>query len=116
MTTSFKNAHSLDDRIKEAQKMLTKYPERIPIIVEMAEGCQLNPITKNKYLAPRDMPMSQFVFTIRKKIQLESSQAIFVLVNNQLVTSNAQLSKIYEDHRDEDGFLYMVYTSENTFG
>ena len=116
MTTSFKNSHSLDDRCKEAQKMLSKYPERVPIIVEIADGCQLNPITKNKYLAPRDMPMSQFVFTIRKKIQLESSQAIFVLVNNQLVTSNSQLSKIHEDHKDEDGFLYMVYTSENTFG
>lgn len=116
MTTSFKNSHSLDDRCKEANKMLTKYPERIPIIVEMAEGCLLSPITKNKYLAPRDMQMSQFVFTIRKKIQLEPSQAIFVLVNNKLVTSNTPLSKVYEDNKGEDGFLYMVYTSENTFG
>ena len=96
--------------------MLTKYPERIPIIVEMAEGCQLSPITKNKYLAPRDMLMGQFVFTIRKKIKLESSQAIFMLVNNRLVTGNDQLSKIYKEHQNEDGFLYMLYTSENTFG
>lgn len=116
MTIPFKNAHSLDDRYKESQKMLSKYPERIPIIVEIAKGCELTPITKNKYLAPRDMPMSQFVFTIRKKIQLESSQAIFVMVNNQLVPGNMPLSKIYSENKDEDGFLYMIYTSENTFG
>lgn len=113
---TFQSSHSLEDRKKESQKMLTKYPERIPIIVEMAEGCQLAPISKNKYLAPREMLMGQFVFTIRKKIKLDPSQAIFLMVNNRLVTSNDPLSKIYMDHQNEDGFLYMVYTSENTFG
>lgn len=26
------------------------------------------------------------------------------------------MSSIYEDHRDEDGFLYITYSGENTFG
>lgn len=28
----------------------------------------------------------------------------------------ALMSSIYEDHRDEDGFLYITYSGENTFG
>ena len=26
------------------------------------------------------------------------------------------MGQIYEDHRDEDGFLYIAYSGENTFG
>lgn len=28
----------------------------------------------------------------------------------------ALMSSIYDDHRDEDGFLYIAYSGENTFG
>lgn len=28
----------------------------------------------------------------------------------------ALMSDIYEDHKDEDGFLYITYSGENTFG
>ena len=26
------------------------------------------------------------------------------------------MGQIYEDHRDDDGFLYIAYSGENTFG
>jgi len=26
------------------------------------------------------------------------------------------MSSIYEEHKDEDGFLYIAYSGENTFG
>jgi len=28
----------------------------------------------------------------------------------------ALMSSVYEDHKDEDGFLYITYSGENTFG
>jgi len=28
----------------------------------------------------------------------------------------ALMTDIYEDHKDEDGFLYITYSGENTFG
>jgi len=67
-------------------------------------------------LVPRDMLMNQFVYIIRRRIKLDSSQTLFVMVNNTLVSSNDNLGKIYEDKCDKDGFLYMEYSSENTFG
>lgn len=30
--------------------------------------------------------------------------------------SAALMSSIYEENKDEDGFLYMTYSGENTFG
>jgi len=113
---SFKESYTTDERLGESSKVMEKYPTRIPIIVEKADGCRLNDIKKKKYLAPRDMAMCQFVFTVRRKIDLEASEAIFLMVNGQLVQSSMLLSEIYGNHKDEDGFLYMVYTSENTFG
>ena len=63
------------------------------------------------------MTMSQFLFMVRRRIKLEPSEAMFLMVNHStLVNGSALISKIYEDHKDSDGFLYMIYTSENTFG
>ena len=112
----FKDCHSHEERSNESKKIMNRYPERIPIIVEKAKGCRLANISKNKYLAPKDMTMSQFLFMVRRRIKLEPSEAIFLMVNRTLVSGSQPISKIYEDHKDSDGFLYMIYTSENTFG
>ena len=29
---------------------------------------------------------------------------------------SATMGAIYEEHKDEDGFLYIAYSGENTFG
>ena len=34
----------------------------------------------------------------------------------QLGCTAALMSSIYEDHKDDDGFLYVTYSGENTFG
>ena len=60
--------------------------------------------------------MSQFIYIIRKRIKIKPEQAIFLTVNNCLPESNAQIVQVYNKHKDEDGFLYIVYSSENTFG
>lgn len=33
-----------------------------------------------------------------------------------VLPSAALMSSVYEDHKDEDGFLYITYSGENTFG
>ena len=112
----FKDSLTHEEREIESQKIMGKYPERLPVIVERAKGCQLTQIRKNKFLVCKDMTMSQFVFMIRKRIELDPSQSLFILVNNQIASSNITMNQVYQDHKDDDGFIYMVYTSENTFG
>ena len=114
--SGFKNIYTLEERMVESKKIMTKYPERYPVIVEKTGTCQLKAINKNKFLVCKDMTMSQFVFMIRKRIDLDPSQSLFVLVNNQIASGNVTMAQVYEKFKDEDGFIYMVYTSENTFG
>ncbi|KAG5516464.1 hypothetical protein RHGRI_037245 [Rhododendron griersonianum] len=103
-------------RQTEAARIREKYPERIPVIVERAERSDVPEVDKKKYLVPADLTVGQFVYVVRKRIKLSAEKAIFVFVNNVLPPTAALMSAIYEENKDEDGFLYMTYSGENTFG
>lgn len=48
---------------------------------------------------------------------LGSTQAFYLLVNNKTLASmSLTLAEIYQDYKDEDGFVYMTYASQEMFG
>jgi len=116
MKFKFKEEHTLEHRTHESSKIRSKYPERIPVIVEKEAKSPITPIDKRKFLVPSDISVAQFMWIIRKRIQLPSEKAIFLFVGKVLPQSSASMGQIYEDHKDEDGFLYIAYSGENTFG
>lgn len=65
---------------------------------------------------PGDLTVAQFVFVVRRRIQLSPEMAIFLFVNNVLPPSHAMMASVYDQYKDSDGFLYIVYSGENTFG
>ena len=112
----FKSKNTLEKRATESISIMSKYPDRLPVIVEKHETCILPNIDKSKYLVPKDMTMGQFLFVIRKRIKLEPSHALFITINCKLTTASKTVGEVYSDEQDEDGFLYVIYTNENTFG
>ncbi|KAJ3056273.1 ubiquitin-like protein atg8 [Rhizophlyctis rosea] len=114
--SKFKDDHPFEKRKQEAEKIRQKYPDRIPCIVEKAEKSDIATIDKKKYLVPCDLTVGQFVYVIRKRIKLSPEKAMFIFINNVLPPSASLLSQVYQEHKDEDGFLYIIYSSENTFG
>lgn len=114
--SKFKNEHDFGKRSAEAKRIREKYPDRIPVIVERAEKSDIEEIDKKKYLVPEDLTVGQFVYVIRKRIKLSPEKAIFIFVNNVLPPTSAPLATVYEERKDEDGFLYITYSGENTFG
>ena len=88
---NFKEDFSLDRRKSESDKIMLKYPSRIPIIVEKGKGCEFNDIDKKKYLVPKDMNMNQFIYVIRKRLTLTSEKALFIFINNKLVPNSKRL-------------------------
>ncbi|RKO94954.1 hypothetical protein CXG81DRAFT_27970 [Caulochytrium protostelioides] len=116
--SKFKDEYPFEKRALEASRITQKYPDRIPCIVE--RSAQSSPslplIDKKKYLVPSDLTVGQFVYVIRKRIKLAPEKAIFIFVEGVLPPSSMLLARVYEEHKDEDGFLYVVYSSENTFG
>ncbi|KHN44698.1 Autophagy-related protein 8C, partial [Glycine soja] len=74
------------------------------------------------------LTVDQFVYVVHKRIKLSVEKAIFIFIKNtlppiamilctkSLVVASALMSAIYEENKDQDGFLYMTYNGENTFG
>ena len=117
MTYIFKSENTLQKRKEESEKIRKKHPDRVPIIVEKSSNCKNIPdIDKKKYLVPKELTIGQFQYVIRKRIKLDSQKALFIFINNKLPITSELLTSIYEKEKDEDGFLYITYASENTFG
>ena len=113
---SFKNEHPLDKRKLEAERIRSKYPERVPVICEKDSRSDIPDIDKKKYLVPADLTVSQFTWVIRKRIKLPPESAMFLFINDHLPQKASLMSTVYEEQKDEDGFLYIIYSGENTFG
>ena len=116
----FRVDHAFEDRKLESDKILTKYPERVPIIVEKhakeRDGSQYT-LDKKKYLVPGDLTVAQFQFVIRRRLALPPQDIMFFFMQDDTFPlATNELSKIYEDKKDDDGFLYIRYAYHEVFG
>ena len=114
----FKQDYVFESRIKESSRLLEKYPERIPVIIERSKNSiHLTIIDKNKFLVPKELTMSQLLWVIRKRMNITSTPAVYFLSESgTLFPGTEEISSVYENNKDPDGFLYLKYSNENTFG
>lgn len=116
MNFKFKEENTFEQRKEEATKIRRKYADRVPVIVERLPGSTVPCIDKRKFLVPSDISVAQFMWIIRKRIQLAPAKALFLFVGKLLPQTSSTMGQVYSEHRDEDGFLYVAYSGENTFG
>lgn len=116
--SSFKNEFKFQDRLTESKRVLSKYPDRVPIICERSltatQDCPV--IDKRKYLVPITYTVGEFLFIIRKRLKLTPEKAIFLFVNDKIPATCSLIGNVYQRYKDADGYLYMSYSQENTFG
>jgi GABA(A) receptor-associated protein len=114
--TLFKDKLDFNSRKKESMRIIQKYPDKIPVIVEKLSNSTILEIQKNKFLVPVDMLISQFSYIMRKSISLKPHEGFFIFINGVIVPNAIEMHSIYQLNKDDDGFLYLKYSSENTFG
>ncbi|KAK1295580.1 Autophagy-related protein 8i [Acorus calamus] len=113
---AFKEEYSFEERVDESRDIIAKYPDRVPVVVERFSRSDLPEMEKKKFLIPRDMPVGQFIRVLSSRLHLPPGKALFVFVKNTLPQTASLMDSVYETYKDEDGFLYMCYSSEKTFG
>merc|ERR1711935_596256 len=116
MRWEYKEEHPFEKRRAEGEKIRKKYPDRVPVIVEKAPKARVGDLDKKKYLVPSDLTVGQFYFLIRKRIHLRPEDALFFFVNNVIPPTSATMGALYQEHHDEDFFLYIAYSDESVYG
>jgi GABA(A) receptor-associated protein len=114
--SEFKKKFTFEKRCEVASRIRKKFPNRLPVIVERSKGSDAPEISKHKFLVPADITVGKFVYEIRKHMKLSPEKAIFLFVQDILPPTAALMSRIYEHYKDDDGFLYVMYQSESSFG
>ncbi|KAK4273316.1 hypothetical protein QN277_021742 [Acacia crassicarpa] len=112
----FKDEFPFEQRLEESRDIVAKYPDRVPVIVERYSKSDLPDLEKRKFLVPRDMSVGHFIHILSCRLHLNQGKALFVFVKNTLPQTASLLNSVYESFKDEDGFLYMYYSTEKTFG
>lgn len=113
----YQDEKPFEERCIESETILNKYPSRVPLICER-ENPSDPPIQKSKFLVPSDLTLAQFAFIVRKQIDISPEQALFFIIHPKKVMPSAvtEMGELYRTYRDQDGFLYIRFMKENTFG
>ena len=113
----YKRTKSFVERKNESDRIRRRYPDRIPCYIVKQQGSQMQKLDKNKFLVPDDFGFSQIIHIVRNRIRLLSHEGLYLLVNgNYAISPQTMMRHVYSQYKDEDGMLYIVYSSENTFG
>lgn len=105
------------ERLKKSQIILEKYPDRVPLIIQPSKNDRDSfPIDKSKYITPRDLSLMQLQQIIRKRVHFPAEKALFMFINNKIYPITSLVGAIYDSNKDADGFLYVTYCQESTFG
>ena len=118
----FQEEFEFDHRLRESNRVKRRWMGRCPVIVELDHryvnaAPPMPALDKKKYLVPFATTLAQFTTVIRTRMGLDPSRALFIYVGGtHLVPLSRTLASLYEEHMDPDGFLYVRYGSEATFG
>ena len=94
-------------------------PTKLPVIVEKDAKClDIDDLKNPKFLMPKTFIVGEVMAIIRNRLKLTKDQSLCLLVNDgkDVLQSSSPLPVIFDKYMDKDGFLYILYTGENTYG
>jgi len=113
----FKNKYPFKQRKIDCTQILLKYPDRIPVICEKYPHSKSAPdIDKHKYLVGHNLTLAQFISVIRKRMCLKPELGLYIFINGSIPSNSSFMYNLFLNYKDDDGFLYITYDVENTFG
>ena len=108
----------VNERRNSCEQLLSKFPDKIPIICEKDPKSKIEEIDKTKYLVPSDLTVAQFCNMLKSRITIGEKEAFFLLFNGaHQVGLDTLMQEAYEKYKNpDDGFLYIMYSSELVWG
>jgi GABA(A) receptor-associated protein len=95
------------------EEVLHRYPGRVPVVVSCKDHVQLK---KHKFLVPGDKSVGEFMCIVRGYFTVDSTSAVFMIVDNMLPAQTMTMSQLYSNHKSPEGHLCIQLRKESTFG
>uniref|UniRef100_A0A8C1AFY0 Microtubule-associated protein 1 light chain 3 gamma, like n=1 Tax=Cyprinus carpio carpio TaxID=630221 RepID=A0A8C1AFY0_CYPCA len=108
--TPFKQRKCLATRKDEVCTIRSKFPNKLPVIVERYPREKKLPLLdKTKFLVPHELTLGQFLSLLRSKIELEASQALYLLISGKKMSClSASMGEVYSQFRDPDDHVLLL--------
>lgn len=119
----FKDLFTTEERISESNRIIAKYPDYIPVIIDCSE--KIGQLKKQKFLVPSEVSASHLLHSVRKQFETKKSDAIFMFCDDTMICPTTMMKTIYADYKtknkitdkgDTDKFLYIDMNLESVFG
>lgn len=100
-------------RKKDSENLLKKNSNCVPVICEKKPNSTLENCDKTNFLVPKEFSADQFIYLLRKRLDLIKDQNLFLLSNeNDLIDGEIKFYEIYSKFKNnDDGFLYISYSN-----
>jgi hypothetical protein len=111
-----KEKYSLEERKKESKFLMQKNKNCVPIIFEKGYTHQTIQFKKSRFIVSLYITIGQLIYIIRNYYSIDPFVSLFLFINKNIPSNSCLIVDIYNREKDEDGFLYIQYFTENTFG
>jgi len=118
MERSFKERRSFAQRQRDVEDIVERHPDKVPCVIERYRNEKnLPPLDRSKFLVPDYLTFGELSRIIRKRLELHPHQTFFLLINQRnMAAVSKTMAEVYASEKDEDGYLYIVYASQEVFG
>lgn len=102
-------------RIKSFKNITKTHPNKTPLIMIPNNSIKLN---KHKYLISNELNISEFIYVLRKHIEITENEGCYLLFGDSksLEPAFKNIRDVYNNHKSKDGFLYCQVVKESVFG
>ena len=110
---------SFECRVRQTDIMCMRHPDKVPVMLdEHGDAGNQLALKKKKFMIPRNVTCAQFIVMIRERIQLHPTQTLFFMTvpKHHLICGTTTIGELYDKEKNDDGFLYVVYAFEHSFG
>ena len=111
-----KEKYSFEERKKDSKFLMEKNERCVPIIFEKGYKCQTIQFKKSRFIVSLYITIGQLLYIIRNYYAIDPFVSLFLFINGNIPSNSSLILDVYNREKDEDGFLYIQYFTENTFG
>eukprot|EP01017_Pseudomicrothorax_dubius_P034677 TRINITY_DN477_c0_g1_i4.p1 TRINITY_DN477_c0_g1~~TRINITY_DN477_c0_g1_i4.p1 ORF type:complete len:123 (+),score=33.17 TRINITY_DN477_c0_g1_i4:41-409(+) len=113
----YKATKSLAERKKRAEDAFLQSPGRIPVIIEKHVKSKIESDVESKFAVKKEYDVAKLINQLTVRFSLPKDKTLFLFANGKTVlTSNMKLEEVYQKYKDEDGFLYLMYSDTASLG